>query len=266
MIAALPMYDFGDLQGANDRLWQGIRDNLRGVGIAAPEALTRDMPDIWRLWRAPDLVLAQTCGSPYRNRLHGHVTLIGTPDYGLEGCAPGEYYSVFVVRSDDPREKLAEFEGAQLAYNEPLSQSGWAAPQNHALKAGLRLLPGVETGAHRLSAQAVAAGQADIAALDAVTWRVLQRIDPVAGDLRVIAQTEPTTGLPLIAALNQPRELIFDAVTNGISALPPKDRDILGLQGLTRISAEAYLSVPNPPSPAQIGKSSCANWHANAAK
>ena len=27
----------------------------------------------------PDLVLAQTCGFPYRAKLHHHVTLTGTP-------------------------------------------------------------------------------------------------------------------------------------------------------------------------------------------
>jgi ABC-type phosphate/phosphonate transport system substrate-binding protein len=64
------------------------------------------------------------------------VTYVGTPDYGVEGCPPGHYRSVFVVRADDRAPKPADFDGARFAYNEALSQSGWAAPQTHAAKLG----------------------------------------------------------------------------------------------------------------------------------
>ena len=46
---------------------------------------------------------------------------------------------------DDAR-RLPEFRGAQFAYNEALSQSGWAAPQNHAGTMGFHFAPLVETG------------------------------------------------------------------------------------------------------------------------
>ena len=97
MIAALPMYDLPPMQAANDRYWSGIRDRLRGMGVAAPQTLARGMDDLWGVWQDPGLVLAQTCGYPFRARLHGHVTLIGTPDFAVSGCAPGYYCSVFVV-------------------------------------------------------------------------------------------------------------------------------------------------------------------------
>ncbi|MGL6210447.1 MAG: phosphate/phosphite/phosphonate ABC transporter substrate-binding protein, partial [Paracoccaceae bacterium] len=137
MIASLGMYDLPPLQAANDRLWAGIRDRLRAVGIGAPEGLTRGDGAYWAAWEAPDLVLSQTCGFPYRARLHGRVTLIGTPSYRLLGCPPGYYRSVFVARAGDTRRTVAEFSGAPFAYNEALSQSGWAAPQTHAAKHGL---------------------------------------------------------------------------------------------------------------------------------
>jgi ABC-type phosphate/phosphonate transport system substrate-binding protein len=144
--------------------------------------------------------MSQTCGFPYRSRLHGQVLLVGTPDYGVDGCAPGHYRSVFVARADDPRDRIEQFDGAGLAYNEALSQSGWAAPQTHAAQIGIRLLPALETGAHSQSARAIAEGRADVAALDAVTWRLLQRFDSVTRELRVVGLTDPTPGLPLITA------------------------------------------------------------------
>jgi ABC-type phosphate/phosphonate transport system substrate-binding protein len=252
MIASLGMYDFGAAEAANDRLWALIRTGLRGRGLEAPEALTRGEQAYWDTWQSPDLLLSQTCGYPFRARLHGTVTYVGTPDYGVEGCATGHYRSVFVARADDPRKTLAEFDGARLAYNEPLSQSGWAAPQTHAAKLGIHLRPAVQTGGHRLSAKAVAEGRADIAALDAVTFALMQDGDPVVAQLRVIGRTEPTPGLPYITAQGRDPEPIFDAVSEAIAALDPADRAALRLQGLVLIPEASYLAVPNPPAPEQI--------------
>ncbi|WP_128514078.1 phosphate/phosphite/phosphonate ABC transporter substrate-binding protein [Tabrizicola thermarum] len=252
MIASLGMYDFGPAQAANDRLWALIRTGLRGRGIEAPEALTRGERAYWDAWTAPDLILSQTCGYPFRARLHDRVTYVGTPDYGVEGCAPGYYRSVFVARAKDPRQDLADFNGAGFAYNDALSQSGWAAPQTHVARLGLSLPPRLQTGGHRLSAAAVAEGRADIAALDAVTFALMQAGDPVVGQLKVVAMTDPTPGLPYITAADRDPQPIFDAVSEAIAALDPADRGHLWLNGFVRLRVEDYLSVPNPPPPEQI--------------
>ncbi len=252
MIASLGMYDFGPAQAANDRLWALIRTGLRGRGVNAPEALTRGEHAYWDAWQSPDLLLSQTCGYPFRARLHDTVTYVGTPDYGVEGCAPGYYRSVFVARADDPRRTLVDFDGARFAYNEPLSQSGWAAPQTHAARLGIRLPPTLQTGGHRLSAKAVAEGRADIAALDAVTHALMQDHDSEARALRVVGMTDPTPGLPCITAAGRDPEPIFDALGEAIAALPAADCSILRLKGIVRIPASAYFAVPNPPPPEQI--------------
>jgi ABC-type phosphate/phosphonate transport system substrate-binding protein len=251
VIASLPMYDFPGTAGANDGLWDGIRDGLRAEGLPAPEALTRS-DDMWAQWTAPDLILSQTCGYPYRARLHGTVLLVGTPDYGVEGCGPGQYRSVFLARSDDGRTDVAQFDGAAFAYNEAMSQSGWAAPQTHAARLGISLHPALRTGAHRLSARAVLDGRAEIAALDAVTWQLLQRFEPWVATLRVVGWTDPTPGLPLITALGNDPDILFDVVAEAIADMPPADRQATGLKRLVRIPAESYLSVPTPPPPGQI--------------
>ena len=56
------------------------------------------------------------------------------------------------------------------------------------------------TGAHVASVERVAAGTADVAAIDLVTWGYCQRHQAAAGRLRVLRLTEPTPGLPDIAA------------------------------------------------------------------
>lgn len=251
MIASLGMYELSGMAGANDRLWALIRDGLRAQGIAAPDGLTRGEGAYWDAWQSPDLVLSQTCGFPFRARLHDKVTLIGTPDYGLPGCPPGHYCSVFVARKDDPRVTLDQFDGTALAYNEPLSQSGWAAPQNHAAAHGLHFPAGVQTGGHRLSAATVASGQADLAALDALTWALLCERGGDTLALKEVTRTAPTPGLPLIAAKGADAAATFEAVASAITALPPEDRETLHLRGLIRIAPEAYLAVPTPAPPAQ---------------
>lgn len=253
MIASLGMYDFGPAQGANDRLWALTRDALRAAGHKAPEALTRGEGAYWPAWESPGLVLSQTCGYPYRARLHGRVTLVSTPDYGLPGCPPGHYRSVFVARRDDPRTTLQDFAGAPLAFNEDLSQSGWAAPAHHLLSLGLTPAPALRSGGHRLSVQAVAEGRADLAGVDALTWDMLQGQEPATEGLRVVAETVPTPALPCISAAGADAPAIFAALRQAIAALTPEDRNTLRLRGLVAIPAAAYLAVPTPPPPRHFG-------------
>lgn len=249
MIASLPMYATPRTADATTRLWARIRDALRGRGLPAPERLSGDIPDLKAHWLSPDLVLSQTCGLPFRLWLAGRVGLVGTPDYGLDGCPPGHYRSVVIVRSGDARERLADLAGARFALNDPHSQSGWAALATTDPSAVTG--PVLVTGAHRMSARAVRDGEADFAAIDAVTWRLLSGDGATAG-LRVLFETPPTPGLPLITARANDPGAAFDAVAEGIGSLSADDRSVLGLTGIVRIPAEAYLALPTPPPPENL--------------
>lgn len=242
MIASLPMYDTAATAAANDRLWALIRQTL-GDG---PESLERG-GDLWSTWQSPLLLLSQTCGLPYRARLHGKVTLVGTPDYGVPGCPPGYYRSVIVVRRHDRRTRFADFATARVARNDPLSQSGWGALLSFARETGTDLSPQiVETGSHAASAQALLDRHADLAALDAVTWAHLSRDKPGMRRLRVLARTRPTPGLPLITSRARDPEPLFAATAHAIGALEPADRARLLLRGLVRIPEARYLELPLP--------------------
>ena len=250
MIASLGMYDRPELQPVNDRYWALIRNNLRARGVDAPDALTRGPRAYMPAWQSPDLLLSQTCGLPYATVLHGKVTLVGSPDYGLPGCPPGYYNSAFIARADDPRSTFAEFDGTPIAYNEAISQSGWGAPQNHAARHGLHFPAGLGTGAHVDSAAAVADGRADLAALDCLSWAMIREWDPaLAAQLREITRTEPTPATPLITARPALAETLYLAVSEAIAALSATDRAALHLRGLARVPDSAYLAVPVPPQP-----------------
>nr|WP_174822634.1 PhnD/SsuA/transferrin family substrate-binding protein [Ruegeria lacuscaerulensis] len=237
----LGMYDMPAVRSANDRFWALIRGHL-GYG---PEQLTRDA-DVWEVWQNPDLIFAQTCGMPYRTRLHGKVQLVGTPDYGLVDCPPGYYRSVFVARKDDLRD-LDQLADGTFAYNEALSQSGWAAPMVHLTRHSRIPDAILETGGHALSAQAVIEKRADFASLDAMTWELLKGHTDLGTALREVAATNPTPALPYITAKGQDAQTITHAVRAAIRDLAPADQDLLRIRGLIDIPPGDYLSVPNPP-------------------
>ena len=240
MIASLGMYDRPELHGANDRLWKAIRAQL-GFG---PDDLSRD-GDMWEIWQSPDLLLAQTCGMPFRTHLQGKVQLVGTPDYGLTDTPAGYYYSVIVVGADSDIETIDQLYGKRFAYNDDLSQSGWAAPWAH-LPRGFQWGPAICTGAHAASAKAVSEGRAEFAALDAVTWRLLVEHEGMDTQLRVLARTEPTPGLPLITSLSQNPDAVAKAVVAALETVSDHDKSTLGIKGLCRIPEEDYLAIANP--------------------
>ena len=248
MIASLPMYATPLTAEADKRFWALIRDHLRQMGIAAPDGLTRMPADLVGHWRDPHLLLSQTCGLPYRAVLKEHVTYVGTPDYAVNDCPPGHYRSVVIARADDTRQTLADFRTARLAYNEPLSQSGWAAL---ALETPEVLQgPRHRTGSHLNSVRAVRENRADFAAVDAVTWRHLVEAGQDTG-LHVVHTTRPTPGLPLITAKDGPAPALLAAVSEAIDRLETEDRARLHLRGIVAFPPSAY-DLPIPPSPAAL--------------
>jgi len=235
------MYDRRETAAANDRFWKLIRLQL----ASGPESLCRNR-DPWEIWQSPDLFLAQTCSYPYRTCLQDKVTLVGTPDYGLNGCAPGYYYSVLVVRKQDGSLGLSDFADRVFAVNDGMSQSGWVAAQGHAADSGLSFSQPVLTGSHLKSAKAVAENRADIAAIDAISWDRMCLWDDFTDNLTVLEKTTPSPGLPLIAAKGANQDKLFTACASAIARLGQDDRDILHLKGMTYIPSETYIAQPTP--------------------
>ena len=246
MIASLMMYARPQLDGAHKRYWQLVREYLNRAGIDSPKHLSQEVEE-FSVWQDPDLVLSQTCGMPYRKWLRDKVWLVGTPDYGLDGSPPGYYRSALVVRADDLRSDLDAYRNSVFAYNQTFSQSGYAAPYWHLVPYGFWFEHRLQTGGHLKSAHAVAKGNADIAALDAVSWRLIEEHEEFGSSLRILDWTKPTPGLPLITAKGNDPGAIFNAVRSAIGQLDPTDRSALGLQGIVRIPKEQYTAIRNPP-------------------
>lgn len=243
-VAALPMYDWPEIADATDRLWHAIARNLRERGFDPPAALERTR-DIQTVWRDPDLLLSQTCGYPFATALRRLVSLVGTPAYEID-AAPGHYYSVVIAAVDETAGSLAELATGRFAFNAADSQSGFRAPERLLQGAGLALpADRLETGAHRASIRAVAAGEARFAAIDAVTWKLALRHEPAAAGTRAVARTPETPGLPLVTAATNAAQapIIAAAVRRAIAELDERAARDLMLLGLVETDTADYQAL-----------------------
>jgi ABC-type phosphate/phosphonate transport system substrate-binding protein len=203
-VAAFPMYDFPELETAHDELWSAIRGYLTDAGVAeTPGQLTR-RTDHAGIWTHPGLLLGQCCEYPLAKFFANQVRLVATPRYAVPGCDGATYRSAIVVREDDPAETLADLRDRRCAINERSSNSGM-----NLLRASIACLADgkrffesiVLSGSHRRSVQMVASGNADVAAVDCVSFAHFRRLYPLfVAPLRILSWTPPSPSLPFITA------------------------------------------------------------------
>ena len=250
-VAGLPMYDFPRLALANDALWRALASRLRAAGLTdVPGDLERNMP-IEQLWAEPRLLFAQGCSYPVMTSLRGRVRLVATPRYRATGCTGVWHRSALVVRADDNREDLTAFRGSRCAANERHSNTGM-----NLLRAAIAPLaesrPFFESvtwsRSHRRSLAMVAADEADLTAIDAVTYAQLGRLEPdLIRPTRVIGWTEATPGLPFITAAGTDDTSleILRAALQGIAGNPACTPlcDELLLDGFETLPESAYQRV-----------------------
>jgi ABC-type phosphate/phosphonate transport system substrate-binding protein len=203
-IAALPMYDYPEVAAAHDALWECFVRHFLATGLnegAPPPRLTRGVGK-FDIWRHPRLLLGQGCEYPLAKSFADDVRLVASPCYIVPGCSGATYRSAIVVRCDDAAQDLIDLRDRRCTINESNSNSGMnllraaIAP----LAGGMRFFESVVvSGAHRQSAHWVAGGEADVAALDCVSWAHIQRVDPaIASKLRVLCWTASSPSLPFI--------------------------------------------------------------------
>ena len=172
-VAALPMYDLPGLEAANNALWLAVASRLTANGIHnVPPNLSRTIPAT-ELWHHPRLLLAQSCGYPLVTSLRDAVKVVATSQYHAPGCQGSSYRSAIVVAATNSAATLADLRGTRCAANDPASNSGMnllramIAP----LAGGRRFFCAVLwSESHRESLAMTARDEADIAAIDCVTF------------------------------------------------------------------------------------------------
>jgi len=251
-LASLAMYrDPPVVAEATRGLWAYVRDRLRAAGLEdVPERLDEALPHD-AAWFDPRLLLAQTCGYPFMAQLQGRVRLVATPVYRHPGCIGALNGSFLILRTDTAFGAVRELRGAVAAINDWKSNSGMnllrhtVAP--HALD-GRFFGQVLESGSHRASIAMVARGEADVAAVDCVSFGNLARLAPETVEgVRILAETAKTPGLPIItrgAASDADVALLRGALADFASDPATADlRDVLGLEGFAVLDEATYDAV-----------------------
>jgi ABC-type phosphate/phosphonate transport system substrate-binding protein len=254
MLASLPMYDLEPLRPATDAWWSGIAAALRRRGFGgAPETLAREggFGDRFAQWADPDLLLSQTCGYPLTHDFADKLRLVATPLYRAEHCAGPRYCSVVVVGKEHRAITIDDLRGGHVAVNGFDSQSGFnslralVAP----LAQGGRFFGKVsETGRHAASLAMVAAGKADVCAIDCVSHGLWRRHMPeLLTGTRVLTVTARAPSLPYVthagrsdAEVASMRAALVEAAADPALS---EVRDRLLIAGFETLSRAAYDEI-----------------------
>lgn len=219
MLVSFPMYDFEEVSQATAEFWSALRDEIlvRAPDLDLPECYisAANIADLFGHWLDPALFLSQTCGYPLTHSLKGQVRYVATPVYSVPGCTDdGDYCSFILARRDSGITNLEAARKAAFAYNERGSQSGYNAMSwmTHGLAdcdPDAFFGATKESGGHRNSMRMVAQGEADICAVDCVTYALIKHHAPQEiEDLIVLDETPKAPALPFITSLTTSDEYL----------------------------------------------------------
>lgn len=197
LVASTRMYNVAP--GATSAWHRLLRRVSDGAGVPL-EIVDHPHPaPLSALWQRPDLGCAFMCGWPLAQE-RGTRPILAAPV--PSGAGGPRYHSVFVVAASSPFEAVEQTFGGSFAFNSKGSHSGWNMPQAHLARLGAFFSGEVGPfGPHQRAAEAVANGEANLAAIDSLVWALLSRFDPaLAGRLRVVGRTPDQPSPPLVGS------------------------------------------------------------------
>ncbi|HEY1728958.1 MAG TPA: PhnD/SsuA/transferrin family substrate-binding protein [Candidatus Baltobacteraceae bacterium] len=249
LFASMPWYDLPEIREATDAFWTALRTKLAERGIEdLPQRLDRDVP-YGVDWNSKCL-FTQTCGYPIFTTARTQFHVLGIPCYTAPGCDGRLHRSFIVVRASSNARDIESLRGGTFAINEPDSNSGMNLPRRlfasyH--RDGRFFEERVVSGSHAASIELVAAGQVDAAAVDCVTYALLQRYRPDAvAETRVIAET-PASPAPPFATSARIDASIFRILRQTLTSVihDPQGREICEplMLGAVELADESAYAV-----------------------
>lgn len=246
---ACGMYAFNaELQHA----WQALFNEFRlllDVGDKVDEKLVFDTGE--SVLRDPGLFIGQTCGYPLMSHLQDAVTPFCVPVFNVTGVTGSLYSSRIIVAADANIESLADCRNRIAAINNSDSNSG----MNVFRHAVARLNPAtpffasvVNSGGHLHSLTAVAEGRVDVAAIDCVSFQLIEdRWPELTARVRSIGDSVKTCGLPLVLpnsklAATDTREILMP-LNKALDQADPWIRQRLHLSHFESVDFDDYQGI-----------------------
>ncbi|MEM9523921.1 MAG: PhnD/SsuA/transferrin family substrate-binding protein [Pseudomonadota bacterium] len=191
--ASFPMYNIPEIRAAQSALWKGIAVHLKRAGVEdLPDDLAHGRP-LAELLSDQNMLISQCCGYDVVQRYRETLVLVAAPVFDVAECSGHEYSSLIVVAQDSPYRDVLDMRGSIAAANGPESHSGMSSLRHLvAPKSANGAFFGSVTysGGHVQSLRLIQSGQADVAAIDSVTYALLERYRPSATEgLRKLGRT-----------------------------------------------------------------------------
>ena len=199
----------------------------------------------------PALWFGQTCGYPLMTSLRDTMTPISVPVFDVLGCQQKLYSSLLIVADNSQINTTEDCRGLCAAINTNDSNSGMnllrhavaSFNQKGEFFGQINL-----SGSHLQSLTQVANGNADIAAIDCVSYQLIEDTWPeLATRVRCIGFTAKTCGLPFVmpkpAAVNQDLENITECLNQALLMLDERQKGRLHLKGFENVSFDDYQCI-----------------------
>jgi ABC-type phosphate/phosphonate transport system substrate-binding protein len=237
-----------ELESAWQRLFDLCIPLLEADDEIAP-ALVFDTDET--VLRDSRLLFGHTCGYPLVTRLGDALTPFCVPVFDAPGTDGKLYRSRFIVPAESPIEFLQQCRGEVVAVNSRDSNSGMNVLRHALARLGAR--PGtfagvLLTGGHLRSLEAVAENRARLAAIDCVSFRLIEDLHPeLVARVRVIGDSEPTCGLPLVTPYSRysPSRAAswIAALKQALAELPTEIARTLRLERFEAVGIGDYESI-----------------------
>jgi ABC-type phosphate/phosphonate transport system substrate-binding protein len=245
---ACGMYAF---TGPQQSAWRQLFDRFLELSDKPAPKVALSFEHDPALLRAPALWFGHTCGYPLMTALQDYVTPFCVPLFDVPGTEGRMYSSRIIVSADSHIESIEDCRGLVCAMNNPDSNSGMNVLR-HAfadISAGMPVFRDViTTGGHLHSLEAVANGNADIAAIDCVSYQLIADSQPdLIGRIRVIGASVQTCGLPLVMAHATFSETdtqgVTDCLNHALATCDDQVESVLHLNGFSEVTLDDYASI-----------------------
>ncbi len=241
------MYSFTDeLKLAWQQLFNILIEQLEG---GSDQEISLHFDSDQSLLRDPALLFGHTCGYPLMTCWKDRLSPFCVPVFDVPGSEEKFYSSRFIVGANSGIASLADCRGKVAAINAPDSNSGMNvfryAISN--LKPARQFFSGViTTGGHLHSLEAVANQQADIAAIDCVSYQLIQDCRPeLVGQVRSIGFSVKTCGLPFVVPNSDiiDTKMLIENLNRALASAPDSVREKLHLLSFEPVALDDYQAI-----------------------
>jgi ABC-type phosphate/phosphonate transport system substrate-binding protein len=250
---ACGMYAFTDeLQQA----WRELFDRYAELSAGTDASIALRFEADPALLQDSALVFGHTCGYPLMTRLKADFTPFCVPLFDVPGTNGRCYSSRFIVSRESDISWLEQSQGRVAAVNTPDSNSGMNVLRHAVAKLGLKDLNAagrffsriLASGGHLYSLQAVANGEADIAAIDCVSYQLIEDHWPqLVSQVQTIGYSVETCGLPFVMPNSRIAGTdcvnIVEKLNRALASCSDSVRGTLHLTGFASVHLRDYESI-----------------------